>query len=85
MYWICILNWFDDWFVNLEVVELLIKKKFVWFFKLGNKDYVKLYEFLDIVIEIDFLKENFIYLILFVYFDLLLGVNLIVVKLLYSI
>lgn len=44
------------------------------FFKFGIKDNDKLYEVLDIVLEIDFLKGGFIYLILFVDFDFLLGV-----------
>lgn len=69
----------------MEVVEFVIKRKFVKFFKLGNIDSIKLYEFFDIVLEIEFLEENFVYLILFVYFDLFLGVNFIVVKLFYYI
>lgn len=44
------------------------------FFLFGIKDNDKLYEVLDIVLDIDFLKGDFIYLILFVDFDFLLGV-----------
>lgn len=52
---------------------------------LGNKDYAKLYELLDIVTEIDSLKENPTYSTLLAYFDSSSGVNPIVAKLPHSI
>lgn len=63
-----ILNRLDDRFANPEVVESSIKKKLARFPKLGNKDYAKLYELLDIVTEIDSLKENPTYSTLLAYF-----------------
>lgn len=53
--------------------------------KLGNKDYAKLYELLDIVTEIESLKENPTYSTLLVYSDSSSGVNPIVAKLPHSI
>lgn len=80
-----ILNRLDDRFANPEVVESSIKKKLARFPKLGNKDYAKLYELLDIVTEIDSLKENPTYSTLLAYFDSSSGVNQIVAKLPHSI
>lgn len=80
-----ILNRLDDRFANPEVVESSIKKKLARFPKLGNKDYAKLYELLDIVTEIDSLKENPTYSTLLTYFDSSSGVNPIVAKLPHSI
>lgn len=70
-----------DRFANPEVVESAIKRKLAKFPKLGTKDNAKLYKLLDIVSEIDFLKENPTYSTLLAYFDLLSGVNPIVAKL----
>lgn len=70
-----------DRFANPEVVESAIKRNLAKFPKLGTKDNAKLYKLLDIVSEIDFLKENPTYSTLLAYFDLLSGVNPIVSKL----
>lgn len=80
-----ILNRLDDRFANPKVVESSIKKKLARFPKLVNKDYAKLYELLDIVTEIDSLKENPTYSTLLAYFDSSSGVNPIVAKLPHSI
>lgn len=81
----CIWNRLNDRFANPEVVESSIKRKLARFPKLGNKDYAKLYELLEIVTEIDSLKENPTYSTLLAYFDSSSGVNPIVAKLPHSI
>lgn len=50
-------NRLNDRFANPKVVEPSIKRKLVRFHKLGNNDYAKLYERLDIVTEIASLKK----------------------------
>lgn len=44
------------------------------------KDVRKIYEFFDVVVEVEFVKENLKYKILLVYYDLFYGVNLFVCK-----
>lgn len=51
-------NRLNDRFANPEVVESYIMRKLARFPKLGNKDYAKLYELLDFVTEIEYVKEN---------------------------
>lgn len=51
--------------------------------KFINKDYRKFFELSDILLEIEVVKDNVEYFILFVYFDIFLGILLIVNKFLY--
>lgn len=74
----------DECLGVLEYVEVFIRFKLLSFLKLGNKDYQKLYDFLDIFMEMQFLKENLKYSVMLVYLDFLFGIRLIIFKLLYG-
>lgn len=70
----------DEWFGVLEMVEVFIKYKFNLFLRFGNKENKKLYELVDIMIEIELLMENLYYFILLLYFNFFLGVFFIIYK-----
>lgn len=70
----------DEWFGVLEMVEVFIKYKFNLFLRFGNKENKKLYELVDIMIEIELLMGNLYYFILLLYFNFFLGVFFIIYK-----
>lgn len=72
----------DEWFGLLEMVEMFLKIRLNKFLKIIDSDVRKLYEFFDLLLEIMCLKGNVKYYDLLSYFDILVGVKLIVVKLL---
>lgn len=69
----------------MELVEYVLKIKFRDFFRIINWDSKWLYELVDILVEIEVIKEDLNYFVLLLYFDLLFGINLIVNKLLFNI
>lgn len=66
------------------MIESILKDKFVKFFRFSIKDIQKFFEFVDLFIEILSLKEQIVYKLFLVYFDFLVGKNLIIEKLLYN-
>ena len=64
-----------------ELVENRLRKKLNTFPKLGYKDYDKMYDLLDILLEVESLKENPLYANMLGYFDSPVGVNPIIDKL----
>lgn len=70
--WECL----EDRYGRLEMIEVVLKNKFVVFLRFSIKDNKWLYDFVDIVLEIEVVKE-------ILYFDLLSGVNFIVLKFFY--
>lgn len=58
--------------------------KLLVFLKFINRDNVKLYDLLDLILEIEFFMVNLKYIILLSYFNVLLGLVLIFGKFLYN-
>lgn len=77
--WECL----EDRYGRLEMIEVVLKNKFVVFLRFSIKDNKWLYDFVDIVLEIEVVKEILYFFLFFVYFDLLSGVNFIVLKFFY--
>ncbi|XP_052818526.1 uncharacterized protein LOC128244575 [Mya arenaria] len=73
----------EEMYGRPELVEVSIKKKLNSFTKI-SKDYKRLYDLLDILCEIQYLKANPVYTMMFSYFDSSSGVNPIVSKLPYN-
>lgn len=63
---------------------MFLKIKLNFFFFIINKELYCLYDLLDVLEEILFLKRGEWYELFFVYYDVLVGVNFIVMKLLYN-
>lgn len=66
------------------MIESILKDKFVKFFRFSINDIQKFFEFVDLFIEILSLKEQIVYKLFLVYFDFLVGINLIIEKLFYN-
>lgn len=77
--WECL----EDRYGRLEMIEVVLKNKFLVFLRFSIKDNKWLYDFVDIVLEIEVVKEILYFFSFFVYFDLLSGVNFIVLKFFY--
>lgn len=77
--WECL----EDRYGRLEMIEVVLKNKFLVFLRFSIKDNKWLYDFVDIVLEIEVVKEILYFFLFFVYFDLLSGVNFIVLKFFY--
>lgn len=63
---------------------MFLKIKLNFFFFIINKELYCLYDLLDVLEEILLLKRDEWYELFFVYYDVLVGVNFIVMKLLYN-
>lgn len=50
---------FNDKYGCFEVVEVLLKVKFLVFLKMGVRDFKKYFDLVDFLSEIEFVKENF--------------------------
>ncbi|XP_056017478.1 uncharacterized protein LOC130053872 [Ostrea edulis] len=74
----------SDRYARPEMVESSVKQKLLSFPKITNKDFKRLYELVDIVVEIDSLKNEDQFKNLFASYDSSAGVNLIVAKLPYQ-
>ncbi|XP_062594010.1 uncharacterized protein LOC134255492 [Saccostrea cucullata] len=74
----------NERYARPELVESSIKQKLMSFPKIASKEVKKLYELVDIVVEIDSLKKDEQYCSLFASYDSSAGVNLIVNKLPYQ-
>ncbi|KAK3101561.1 hypothetical protein FSP39_004496 [Pinctada imbricata] len=74
----------SDRYARPEMVESSVKQKLLLFPKITNKDYKRLYDLVDIVVEIESLKSEDKYRSLFASYDSSAGVNLIVAKLPYQ-
>lgn len=77
--WECL----EDRYGRFEMIEVVLKNKFLVFLRFSIKDNKWLYDFVDIVLEIEVVKEILYFFLFFVYFDLLSGVNFIVLKFFY--
>ena len=75
----------DERYGAPELVEASIRAKVTNFPRLGNKDCGKLYDLSDILMEMQFLKEDPRYSCMLSYLDSSIGINPIVAKLPYSI
>lgn len=73
----------NERYARSESVESSFKQKLVFFPKITGKEVKKLYDLVDIVVEIDSLKQDEQYSSLFPSYDSSPGVNLIVNKLPY--
>lgn len=69
------------WYGFFEMVELVLKSRLLKFLKFVDSDVKKFYEFFDLLLEIMCLKRNLKYCDFFSYYDILVGVKLIVIKL----
>lgn len=71
----------DEWFSFFEMVELVLMNILLKFLKFIDSNVKKFYEFFDLLLEILCLKRNLKYCDFFSYYDIFVGVKLIVIKL----
>lgn len=72
----------EERYGSFEMIDSVLKVKFLFFLKLLNKDWKKFYDLVDIFVEIEVLKEDDMYGFMFLYFDIFIGIGFIVCKLL---
>lgn len=78
--WKCL----DSCYGFLEKVEVVFKKKLNFVFKMIVKDRGEMYEFFDILFEIRVVKERLEYVGFLSFYDIFMGINFMVIKLLFN-